>query len=636
MMPIDLDVVLARLLLAAAGSLAAGCAVWAVAVLCRRTLPALAQQRSLWLCGQVAVAAVFLAMLLPPAEGLRVMPIIEIVEQEAAPAAPMPAAPQAHAAQAAATPVLALAAAATERPLSAWARDASRAWLVLYLLGLVHALWRWRRAQRLLDGLAASGLPLAASEHEGFAQHTKSQVPLAVVEVDVPMSPMLLGLFRPRLLLPRHLRDFDTLQQQLIVEHELTHWRRRDLHWSAAALLLQSLFWFNPFMRLLGARLGWAQEFGCDRDVLRGRPPAERKAYAAALVAQLKLQYRPAGMALAFGASDAGSVRTDAPTLAARIGLIRTPATARGAWSRWVALASLAAVALANFALQPALAWQAAEPVIEPARLLASHSPAQHSPNTTAAPAASATPATLDCTMLVDAASGVALVREGTCDASVTPASTFKIAISLMGFDSGVLRDDHAPYLPYKASYASSNPGWRHGTDPAGWLRESIVWYSQQVTKRLGAASVRGYVQAFDYGNRTLASVAGVADAVAVSELSPTLRITPQQQTEFLRKVVNRELALSPQAYDVTARLLKVDESPNGWEVHGKTGTAPVRLADGSADKDNYIGWFVGWTIKDGRKLVFARLMQYPADSNSYAGLKTREAFLGELAQRTL
>lgn len=631
MMPIDLDIVLARLLLAAAGSLAAGGAVWAVAVLCRRTLPALAQQRSLWLSGQVAVAAVFLAMLWPPAESLRVMPIIEIVEPAAAPMTAAPASAEAHAAMAAApAPGLGLTSSAADRPLSAWVCDAGRAWLVLYLLGLLHTLWRWQRAQRLLEALAASGRALGASEHAGFAQHTTAQVsPLAVVEVDVAMSPMLLGLFRPRLLLPRHLRGFDTLQQQLIVEHELTHWRRRDLHWSAAALLLQSLFWFNPFMRLLGARLGWAQEFGCDRDVLRGRPPAERKAYAAALVAQLKLQYRPAGMALAFGASDANGAH--APTLAARIGLIRTPATARGAWSRWVALGSLAAVAIANFALQPALAWQAAEPAIEPVRLLA-----RHSPDIAAAQPIATASATLDCTMMVDAASGAALVREGTCDASVTPASTFKIAISLMGFDSGVLRDDHAPYLPYKASYASPNPSWRHGTDPAGWLRESIVWYSQQVTKRLGPASVRGYVQAFDYGNRNLASVAGVDDAVAVSELSPTLRITPQQQTEFLRKVVNRELAVSQQAYDVTARLLKVDAAPNGWEVHGKTGTAPVRLANGRADRDNNIGWFVGWTVRDGRKLVFARLMQHPVTSESYAGLKTREAFLGELAQRAL
>ena len=57
---------------------------------------------------------------------------------------------------------------------------------------------------------------------------------------------------------------------------------------------------------------------------------------------------------------------------------------------------------------------------------------------------------------------------------------------------------------------------------------------------------------------------------------------------------------------------------------------------NGKADKDNHIGWFVGWTVKDGRKLVFARLMQYPVDADSYAGLKTRQAFLGELAQRAL
>ncbi|KQQ32654.1 class D beta-lactamase [Duganella sp. Leaf126] len=624
---IDLDLTLARLLLAAGGSLAVGCAVWAAALLCRRWLPVLTQQRSLWLGAQVAVAVVFLAMLLPPSDSLRVLPLIEIVEPEAAPASAVPAAAAATHAAEATRPAPDLVAVAADRPASAWMRDAGRAWLLLYLSGLAHALWRWWRAQRLLDTLAASGRALTGADHAGLAPDQQA-LPLPVIEVEVPMSPMLLGLFRPRLLLPRHLREVEVFQQRLIVAHELTHWRRRDLHWSAAALVLQSLFWFNPFMRLLGARLGWAQEFGCDRDVLRGRPPAERKAYAAALVAQLRWQHRPAGMALAFGAHDGGAGTS---TLAARIGLIRTPATARGAWPRALALASLAAVAVANFALQPALAWQAAGPAIEPRPLLAS--PAVNDARLAAAPAA---PAVIDCTVMVDAASGATLVREGTCDARVTPASTFKIAISLMGFDSGVLRDDHAPYLPYKASYASSNPSWRHGTDPAGWLRESIVWYSQQVTRRLGAASVRGYVQAFDYGNRDLSSVAGVTEAVAVSELSPTLRISPQEQTVFLRKVVNRKLPLSPHAYEATARLLKLDAMPAGWEVHGKTGTAPVQLADGRTDRDNNIGWFVGWTIRDGRTLVFARLMQYPVQSAGYAGPKTRAAFLDELAQRSL
>jgi beta-lactamase class D len=419
--------------------------------------------------------------------------------------------------------------------------------------------------------------------------------------------------------LPRHLRSFDALQQQLIIEHELTHWRRHDLRWSAAALALQSLFWFNPLMHMLRARLCWAQEFGCDRDVLRVRPQGERKVYAAALVAQLKLQQCPSSIALAFGASGG-------PTLTARIELIRTPTASPGAWARCAALGSLAVAVSANLTLQPTLSWHVDGGSDGQAQLLA-RAWTGKSPATSAA---------LNCTVMVDAASGASLVREGTCDERVTPASTFKIAISLMGFDSGVLRNEHTPYLPYEPSYASGNPSWRHGTDPAGWLRESIVWYSQQVRLRLGAAAVRSYVDAFDYGNRGLSSGAGVDDAVALSELSPTLQISPTEQTVFLRKLVNRTLPVSAHAYDMTARLLKVETLANGWEVYGKTGTAYVRLPDGSEDETQSIGWFVGWANKGGRTLVFARLLQQPVRSDSYGGPRTRAAFLGELARRAL
>ncbi|MDL2358516.1 MAG: penicillin-binding transpeptidase domain-containing protein [Pseudomonadota bacterium] len=601
-----LDVALVRLLLAAAGSLAAGCAVWAMAVLCRRCLSALAPQRSLWLLGQAAVAAVFVAMLLPTTERLRVVPVIEMGE---------PVAPQAPAASA---PPAASPAPAAPAPASrhAWLRDAGRAWLALYLLGLGHALYRWRRTQRLLDALAASGHRLMRLDgHAGFAAQAHATLP-AVIEIEAPISPMLHGLFKPRLLLPRHLRSFDPLQQQLIVEHELTHRRRHDLYWSAAALALQSLFWFNPFMRLLRVRLGWAQEFGCDRDVLRARPQGQRKAYAAALVSQLKLQQRPAGMALAFGAGGES-------TLTARVNLIRTPTAARGAWARCTALGSLAAVVSASLALQSALGWHAAGVPDGHAQLLAQAWPDM--PSARSAP--------LDCTVVIDAGSGTALVREGSCDERVTPASTFKIAISLMGFDSGVLRDERTPYLPYKPSYAAGNPSWRHGTDPARWLRESVVWYSDQVRSRLGAAAVRGYVEAFDYGNLGLPSVTGVNATVALSELSPTLKISPIEQTVFLRKLVNRSLPVSAHAYDMTARLLKGETLANGWEVYGKTGTANTRLPAGS---ENSIGWFVGWANKGGRTLVFARLLEQPVRTDGYGGPLTRDAFLSELARSTL
>lgn len=606
------DIVLARLLFAALGTLVTGCAVWAMTMLCLKRFPALAEQRSLWLVGQLAVAGFFVAMLLPQTEALRLVPVIVLDDNAPAQLATSPAPAAVHTAKKSAP-------APSTKQGGIGLVDVAHVWLLVYLIGLGYTGYRQWQARRLLHALVAGGHRITAQDgHPGLAAQTAALLP-PVIEIEAPISPMLHGLLTPRLLLPRHLRSFDPVQQQLIVEHELTHWRRRDLYVSAAALLLQNLFWFNPFLRMLRARLAWSQEFGCDRDVLRGRPQAERKAYATALVAQLKLQQQPTGMALAFGASGE-------PTLVARVQLIRAPASSNSPWPRFAALGALAAVVCANLALQPALGLRPAGAADSQSSLLTQILPA----------AAAGAPSKLDCLVMVDAATGDSLVREGTCDELVTPASTFKIAISLMGFDSGVLRDDHSPYLPYKARYASDNPAWRHGTDPAGWLRESIVWYSQQVTSQLGAARIRSYVRAFDYGNGDLASVPGMDDAIALSEVSPTLRITPIEQTVFLRKVVNRSLPLSEHAFDVTARLLKGPTLANGWEVHGKTGTASMRLADGSADETQDLGWYVGWAIKDGRTVVFARLLQHKVGNGRRGGLQARETFLGELARRAL
>ena len=84
------------------------------------------------------------------------------------------------------------------------------------------------------------------------------------------------------------------------------------------------------------------------------------------------------------------------------------------------------------------------------------------------------------CTLVVDAATGATLVRVGDrCDERLTPASTFKIALSLIGFDSGILHDADRPAWPYKDEYKVSNNDWKQTTTPRTWLRDSVVWYSQ-------------------------------------------------------------------------------------------------------------------------------------------------------------
>ncbi|MDQ1924447.1 class D beta-lactamase [Massilia pseudoviolaceinigra] len=604
------ELLMFRFLLASGGCIGAGLAVWAAMALCRRALPAVASQRSVWLLGQITIVAAFLVILLPHSERLRLVPPIEI-ESVA----------QAHVA----TPDNSLAAssaASAPSPQSAetagpsWLALGAQAWLLCYLLGLGYAIVRLLQARRILNSLVASGGHLRApQQHDGFID----KLPLAprVIEVDAPISPMLFGLFKPRLLLPVHLRRFETAQQQMMVEHELTHLRRHDLHWISASVLLQTLLWFNPFMRLLRANLSWALELGCDRDVLSGRPATQRKAYAAALVAQLKMQRSPATNALAFGA-------VSARTLAGRIALIREPgAMSHGRWTRLAAFAALASVLIGSLALQPTLAWRgdSASPSPEPAAQ--TPSPASPTASTNA----------VSCTELADAASGKRLVREGQCDERITPASTFNIAVSLMGYDSGILEDEHAPRMPFRKEYVHWNPAWRTATDPTSWFTHSVLWFAQQVTSQLGAARFQGYVNSFNYGNQDVSGDPDKGNGLALSWVSSSLKISPAEQVTFLRKVVNRQLPLAPKAYDMTLRIMQPETLDNGWKIHGKTGTASPVLPDGRDDPAHQYGWYVGWASKGERTIVFAR-MALERRQEGFAGGRVKEAFLRDLRTR--
>lgn len=101
-------------------------------------------------------------------------------------------------------------------------------------------------------------------------------------------------------------------------------------------------------MRLLRERPSWAQELGCDRAVLDGRSPAQRKADAAALVSQLTLQRHPASTALAVGG-------VSADPEAARIAQIRAPGAAAGPWSRLAVAGALAGIVACSLASSPRL-----------------------------------------------------------------------------------------------------------------------------------------------------------------------------------------------------------------------------------------------------------------------------------------
>tara|TARA_R110002126_G_scaffold38317_14_gene114470 strand:- start:154 stop:1359 length:1206 start_codon:yes stop_codon:yes gene_type:complete len=102
-------------------------------------------------------------------------------------------------------------------------------------------------------------------------------------------GPFVTGFVSPCIVLPSDFfTRFNPLQQQLILQHEQTHWRRGDLHLNYLALLLVSMFWFNPLVWLGYRQYRQAQELACDALVTKHALKAEKIAYGYALLSSTR------------------------------------------------------------------------------------------------------------------------------------------------------------------------------------------------------------------------------------------------------------------------------------------------------------------------------------------------------------
>ena len=235
------------------------------------------------------------------------------------------------------------------------------------------------------------------------------------------------------------------------------------------------------------------------------------------------------------------------------------------------------------------------------------------------------------CTVIAEPASGATLLTEGNCDLRATPASTFKVALAVMAYDEGILKDARTPAWPFVAGYVDwGGAAWRQPTDPTGWMKHSVVWYSQQIASRLGEEGLARYGRAFSYGNADFAGDPGQDNGLERSWIASSLQISPDEQVAFLARLVSRTLPVSRQAMDKAASILEQRALPDGWVLHGKTGGAYPRREDGSFDRTRGWGWFVGWAELDGHRVVFARLDQDESAQKGSPGLRTRDAFMAD------
>jgi len=160
-------------------------------------------------------------------------------------------------------------------------------WLIGMLIALALRMWKHKQFLRVVrrwsrpihDTLYHDALDIAARKlglHRGVGLYHCPAID----------SPMLVGLIRPRILLPGKPQSLTELD--LILKHELVHLRRGDLWGKLLLLIATCAHWFNPLMWPIGRAFSLTCEEACDAAVIHGMDFDMRKYYSHTILRSLR------------------------------------------------------------------------------------------------------------------------------------------------------------------------------------------------------------------------------------------------------------------------------------------------------------------------------------------------------------
>lgn len=223
------------------------------------------------------------------------------------------------------------------------------------------------------------------------------------------------------------------------------------------------------------------------------------------------------------------------------------------------------------------------------------------------------------------------------CKQRFTACSTFKVPLALMAFDSGVLKDEKVKLKWDEHEYSIAS--WNRDHDAESWMKDSVVWYSQKLTPKLGMQKIKKYLKNFHYGNQDFSAGLETAWLTVASFLQDpnqkkgSLKISAEEQVEFMKAFWSEKIHVSKKAYELTKKIIYLEDSPKGYRLHGKTGS-------GFQDKEMIFrnGWFIGHLAKDEEEYIVVTSTAdiTPPQERGFAGLQAKEMTKRLLAEEGL
>lgn len=162
--------------------------------------------------------------------------------------------------------------------------------------------------------------------------------------------------------------------------------------------------------------------------------------------------------------------------------------------------------------------------------------------------------------------------------AHFTPASTFKIFLSLAALELGVVQDDKF-IIPWNGE-VTKHPEWNRDMNLREAFETSSEPYFKEVARRIGKERLQQFLDTVRYGNKT------IGDSVATCWTDNSLKISADEQVGFLKKLYFNQLPFTDRSQRIV-RSLMLHETANGRKLYYKTGWGQTPT--------NQILWVVGF-----------------------------------------
>lgn len=175
------------------------------------------------------------------------------------------------------------------------------------------------------------------------------------------------------------------------------------------------------------------------------------------------------------------------------------------------------------------------------------------------------------------------------CAERFIPASTFKIFNSLVGLETGSVKDEFEIFKwdSVKRFYDM----WNQDLDMVNAFKYSAVWFYQELARRIGEEKMQHYISINHYGNEN------ISGGIDKFWLDGGMKISADEQIEMLKKLYMDQLKFSKRSMDIVKKIMIYDQSKD-YTIRAKTGWA-IRVID-------QVGWFVGYVEKGDDVYFFA------------------------------